>query len=247
MPNLDMGHAWAFTPLRWATAAGVTMAFALLARAVRGVSNSGAVAGGLACLMLFVGAGPAAFAVLVGLFLMTWLSTRLDDAHKRELGLAERGEGRNGWQILANLVAAGLGSLFYGFSGNRAWLVATAAALAEAATDTVASEIGQSHGETAILITSWEVVPSGTDGGITHIGTLCGAAAGLILAAVAVLGGLVPRSRFWIPAIAGITGMFVDSLLGATCQRRGWMNNEAVNLGGSLAAAALAYALAVST
>lgn len=247
MLNLDMGHAWAFTPLRWATAAGVTLAFAFLARAVRGVSNSGAMAGGLACLMLFAGAGPAAFVVLAVLFLMTWLSTRLDDAHKRALGLAEGREGRNGWQVLANLLVAGLSSLVYGLHGHQVWLVASAAALAEAATDTVASEIGQGHSQSAILITNWEVVPSGTDGGITPIGTLCGAGAGLIVASVAALGGLVARRQFWIPASAGIAGMFIDSLLGATCQRRGWMNNEAVNLAGTLTAAALGYALAVST
>ena len=36
--------------------------------------------------------------------------------------------------------------------------------------------------------------------------------------------------------------MLIDSLLGATLQRRGWISNQAVNLFSTLAAGALAYA-----
>jgi uncharacterized membrane protein len=56
---------------------------------------------------------------------------------------------------------------------------------------------------------------------------------------------MIPRAQFWIPAAAGFVGMLVDSVLGATLQRRRWINNEAVNFFGTLAAAALAYAIAV--
>jgi uncharacterized membrane protein len=38
--------------------------------------------------------------------------------------------------------------------------------------------------------------------------------------------------------------MLADSLLGATLQRRGWVDNDAVNFCGTLAAATLAYAMA---
>jgi uncharacterized protein (TIGR00297 family) len=235
-------HAWAFSPLRLATAAGVTVIFALAARIVRGVNASGAIAGGIACFLLLLGGGPAAFAALVVLFLMTWLSTHLGYGRKRELGLAERREGRNGWQVSANLGVAAISSLLYAVTGNQSWLVAMAAAIAEAATDTVASEIGQTRAQNAILITTGESVPSGTDGGITLIGTTCGAAAGVVIAVVAVAGRMIPQIQLWIPAVAGAAGMFFDSLLGATAQRRGWLSNEAVNLWGTMAAAALAYA-----
>ena len=242
MLNLHLQYAWASSPLRWATALRVTVIFALAARIVRGVNASGAIAGGLACFLLFVGGGPAAFAALVVLFLMTWLSTRLGYRRKRDLGLAERREGRNGWQVSANLGVAALSSLLYAVTGNQPWLVAAAAALAEAATDTVASEVGQTRGQNAILITTGESVPSGTDGGITLIGTLCGTLAGLIIAAVTVAGKMISPSHSWIPAAAGVAGMFVDSLLGATAQRRRWLSYEAVNLWGTLMAGGLALA-----
>jgi uncharacterized protein (TIGR00297 family) len=245
MLNPYLAHAWASSPLRWAIAGGVTLAFALGARVMRGVTTSGAAAGGLACLLLFLGAGPPAFVTLAVLFAMTWLSTPLGYRRKHELGLAERREGRNGWQVSANLAVAGLSSLLYGVSGSQPWLVAAVAALAEAATDTVASEIGQTYGRNAILITTGESVPSGTDGGLTFIGSLSGVVAGLAIVAVAVAGGMISGVQFWIPAGAGVMGMFVDSLLGATLQRRGRMSNEAVNLWGTLAAAAFSYALII--
>jgi uncharacterized protein (TIGR00297 family) len=119
------------------------------------------------------------------------------------------------------------------------------AALAEAATDTVASEIGQTRGQTAVLITTWKPVAAGTDGGITAAGTFAGIVAGVVIATVAAGREMIPRAQFWIPAAAGFVGMLVDSVLGATLQRRRWINNEAVNFFGTLAAAALAYAIAV--
>jgi len=237
-------YGWALSPQRWAVAAAITLSFAVVARVLRGVNRSGAMAGGLACFLLFAGAGPGAFAALAALFLMTWLSTRLGYGTKRQLGIAERHEGRNGWQISANLGVAALSAVAFGITGNGAWLTAVVAALTEAATDTVASEIGQTLSDTAFLITTWETVPAGTDGGITLAGTLSGVAAGMTIAAIAIFSGMVPHTQFWIPA-AGVFGMLADSFLGAALQRRGWMNNETVNFCGTLLAAAMAYAIAM--
>lgn len=236
-------YGWAWNPERLAIAAAVTLGFALLARILRGVTVSGAVAGGLACFVLFVGAGPAAFATLAALFLMTWLATRMGYRRKQERGLAERREGRNGWQVLANLAVSGVAATLFGITGNELWLVAGIAALTEAATDTVASEIGQSSQSEARLITTWARVPAGIDGGVTGVGTLAGFAAGMVIAAIATLAGILTQAEMWIALAAGFGGMFVDSLLGATIQRRRWVSNQSVNLLATLAAAAMAFGI----
>ena len=243
MFNAFLTYAWADSLPRLVIAAVVTVAFAMLARAVRGVNWSGALAGGVACFALFVGAGPAAFATLVALFAMTWVATRLGYRRKLELGLAEHREGRNGRQVLANLAVAALAAIVFAATGNGAYIVALIAALAEAATDTVASEIGQSRRRDARMITTWERVAAGTDGGITLLGTLAGAAAGAVIAAVAVATGILPGREIWIPLVAGFAGMIADSLLGATIQRRGWISNQGVNFVSTLAAAGLAYGI----
>lgn len=239
-------HGWASSYDRVAVAAAVTVCFAVLARQLRGVTVSGAVAGGMACFLLFVGAGPGGFAALGALFVMTWGTTRLGHRRKVALGVAEAREGRNAWQILANLSVAALGSCVFAFSANRVWLLVSMAALSEAATDTVASEIGQSRAENAHMITNWQQVPSGTDGGVTLAGSVAGFAAGTLLASVAAIAGVVRLRQVWILTATGFAGMLADSVLGATLQRRGWIDNQTVNLFGTLAAGALAAAITLS-
>ena len=245
MLNFFPTHGWASSPERLVITATVTVGFALLARTLRGVNRSGAFAGGLACFLLFAGAGPAAFVSLAALFVMTWVSTRLGYHRKFTLGLAEQRDGRTAWQVLANLAIAAFGSVVFSVTGNRAWLVAMLAALSEAATDTVASEIGQFRRLNARLITTWQPVPAGTDGGVTIAGTFTGLVAGLTIAAVATASGVILPAQLWIPAAAGFAGMLFDSLLGATLQRRGWISNQTVNLLSTLAAATLAYGIAL--
>jgi len=221
----------------------VSAAFALLARWLRGVSVSGAVAGVVICFVLFALGGPGTFAVLVALFALTWLATRVGYRRKQNLGTAENRDGRTASQVLANLGAGAVCIVFYQISGRNPWLIAFAAALAEAAADTVSSEIGQSRTETARLITTWEAVPAGTDGGISLWGTLAGVAAAAMIGTVAGAVGLVPWGKIGIPISAAIAGMIVDSFLGAGLERRNWLNNDAVNFLSTLVAVGLAWAL----
>jgi uncharacterized protein (TIGR00297 family) len=112
--------------------------------------------------------------------------------------------------------------------------------LAEAAADTVSSEIGQVLGGRPRMITTLRLVAPGTDGGVSLIGTLAGMAAAAIVAATgawALDGG---AALYWISTAGGVFGLFFDSLLGATLERRGWLNNDAVNFLSTASAAAFA-------
>jgi uncharacterized protein (TIGR00297 family) len=230
---------WTTSPARLAAALAVTVAFSIVGRAVRGVSGSGAVAGGVICFLLLACAGPGAFLALFSLFVVTWIATRLGRQRKQNLGTAERREGRTAEQVLANLSVAAVCAVLYATRGDALWTLAMVAALTEAAADTVSSECGQAFSRTARLITSLAPVPAGTDGGVSIVGTTFGVAGALIVAAISMVGGLIPARWLALCTAAGVIGMLADSVLGAWLERRGWLNNDQVNLTGTLIAAGI--------
>jgi len=138
---------------------------------------------------------------------------------------------RNHRQVLANGGIAALAAL----AGNWTWF---AGALAAANADTWATEIGSHSRTPPRLITNGLRVPAGTDGGMTLLGTAGGiAGAGF----VAVLASVLGQRSSPVIAVAGIAGMLLDSLLGATVQGKvAWMDNDAVNLAATLSGAACA-------
>jgi uncharacterized protein (TIGR00297 family) len=146
--------------------------------------------------------------------------------------LSRRGTARNERQVIANGGVAAVAAL----AGHWTWF---AGALAAATADTWATEIGRHSRTRPRLITNGTPVPAGTDGGITLLGTAGGIAGALFIAVLARV--LVPGGFLMAVAVAGIAGMLLDSLLGATLQGRlRWLDNDAVNLAATAAGAGVA-------
>ena len=219
------------------SAIAIILVFAIFGRLVRGVTNSGAVAGALVCFALLRGAGWSGFAGLCTVFTLTWVATRFGYARKISLGTAEPRNGRNAAQVLANIGVAALCSLAFAFWRDPRVLLATAAALAEAAADTVSSEIGQAVGGTPRLLTNWRKVPPGTDGAVTAFGTAAGLIAAMIVGAAFIFGQGLDLSALFVVTASAFAGTVADSALGATLERRGWIGNNTVNFTSTLTAA----------
>lgn len=225
----------------------VAIGFALIARTMGGVTSGGAAAGILAAYVLMVAAGLAGFLPLVTLFLITMIATRWGYARKLQIGVAERRRGRRASQVAANLGAAtlcALAAIWYPHFGDIL-MVGAMAALAEAAADTVSSEIGQATARRAYMITNFREAPIGVNGAVSVEGTFSGCVAACLVAWVAAEFGVVPWDTTMLVALAGIGGMFVDSFLGALLENTGQIGNDAVNFVSTVFAADVALAVAI--
>jgi uncharacterized protein (TIGR00297 family) len=229
-PSLGPAHAL--------TALAITVAFALLGWLSQGVDWSGALAG-FAIAFILAARDLRMFGLLLAVFAVTLAATRLGGRRKQQLRAAEAAGGRSASQVIANLGVAGLIAAV----APAGWTVLAVAALAEAAADTSSSEIGLAFSGKTILITNWKPVRPGVDGGITLHGT---AAALLVAGSIALTArftGLVSAGNAAIITCAGFLGTLIDSLLGALAERRGWLNNDLVNLLSTAAAVGVAWAL----
>jgi uncharacterized protein (TIGR00297 family) len=231
-------------------AIAVNLAFALLARALGAASRSGATCGFLLGIAIYLGYGYKSFTLLFAFVLLGSLATRLGFAEKVARGVAERRGGGRSWrEASANLLAAAFFAILVITTHHEAaFLIALVAALAEAAGDTVSSEIGQWASDRAYLITTFKLVPAGEDGGISLAGTAAGFAASAIIMGLGLGLGLCGPYRFAGPAIAlgaAAACNLLDSFLGATLQRRGLVTNSMVNFAGTSVAGGLALALAL--
>jgi uncharacterized protein (TIGR00297 family) len=225
----------------------VAIGFAVIARTLGAVTDGGALVGVVVAFVLMLAAGLAGFLPLLTVFVITVLTTRWGYARKQQLGVAERGPGRTASQVLANLGAATLCALpavwFPRFTGML--MIGAMAALAEAAADTASSEIGEASARAAYMITDFREAPIGANGAISVAGTLAGCIAACLVAWVSAFFEVV--SWNWTPliALAGIAGMVLDSVLGATWERSGKMGNDSVNFVSTVFAADLALTVAM--
>lgn len=236
-------HGEALTP--WIIPLILSLGFAALVWLLKAATLPAASIGFLVCMILsqrrevWIGLRPhpvqhSALAALIALFVLTFLATRFGRLKKESRKLAERRSGRRAPQIVANLGVAAL-------CGSAGWHSGCIAALAEAAADTVSSEVGQAIGGQVWLVTTWRRVAPGTDGGISVAGTGAGILGAALVAVIATM-----HHALWPDAavifFAACAGLFFDSILGATVEKYGWLGNDLVNFSATSFAAMIGFA-----
>ena len=164
--------------------------------------------------------------ILILIFLLlSLIATRHSKYYKENLGIYEGT--RTAKNVISNGVVAFIMAAFGGYYPLVGGFIG---AIATATADTLASEIGI-HQQPR-LITTMRKVATGTDGGVSILGTAVGVFGAAIIGLAAFLLGVIPDFflALKIAIISGTVGCFMDSFLGAVFERRNFINNEHVNL-----------------
>lgn len=155
-------------------------------------------------------------------------------AHIIQEDIVAKNDQRDAWQVLANGGVASVTAIGYVISGMPLWVVAFAASLAAATSDTWASEIGRLTKAAPRHIFSWKPVYAGTSGAVTFIGTIASLIGALSIAIICIplliqLVGISSQTLndyalvdvgliVLLITVSGWLGQWLDTLLGATFQ-----------------------------
>ncbi|MCJ7615786.1 MAG: DUF92 domain-containing protein, partial [Desulfobacterales bacterium] len=179
--------------------------------------------------------------ILISFFLLGGAFTRYRYDYKLTRGVAQSKGGLRSYEnVFSNSITALILAVGYGvYDGSNVLLFAYLGAVATATGDTLASEIGETYKGKPVMITTFEPVRPGTDGGISMLGELVCIGGSLITVILALALGVIDIAPsgmstyiFWIfiVVLGGFVGTNFDSLLGATMQQKGWLSNSGVNL-----------------
>lgn len=224
---------------------GVNLVLGGLAYAKRSVDASGLIAGVFLGAVIWTFLDWRGWLVLVVFFVIGTGTTKIGYQKKAERNLAQEGGGRRSARhAFANSGVPMVAAVFAATTGlPELYLPAFVAAFATAAGDTASSEIGQLYGRRTFLITTLRPVPRGTEGAVSVEGTLAGVVASFVVASLGWAFGFYGLVVTLLVTLAAFVGTTLESLIGATIEKMGLLDNESVNflntLIGALAAAGL--------
>ncbi|UZR93190.1 DUF92 domain-containing protein [Chondrinema litorale] len=223
----------------------VVILFAVLSVLSGKIDVPGGLTGGLLAFCLFLGGGFLLMGYLFLFFIAGSAASAFKIGEKQKLGLAEKNKGKRSYNnALAN---AGVAAIF----GILCWAdpnsfdmfhLMLAASFASAASDTFSSELGNYFGKNYYNIITLKPDERGLDGVVSLEGTLAGVVGSVLISLYFyIVNGRLLAAL--IVLLAGIFGNFTDSVLGATLQKREWLNNDTVNFANTLLASLFAMLL----
>lgn len=204
------------------------------------LSRMGGLTAAIIALLIYGGAGWNGLTLLGLFFVGSVWATAWKKEQKKTMVHHDWQQRRTTGQVLANGGVAALGGGLAMMFPEQAFLmqVSMAGALSSAMADTWSSELGTIYGRRFFDILTWQRGRRGDDGIISFEGLALGLLASTLIAlAFALQHGW---QVVWPVIIAGLAGNLIDSILGASLERRGTLNNNLVNALNTLTGAVVA-------
>lgn len=206
-----------------------------------------AIAGWIIGGMIYFGSGLIGVVLTATFFILGTVSTSVGIKQKNRDGLAEEDKGkRKAGQVIANAGVAAILALIACFdqSNRLLYTLMTAASFSSATADTLSSELGNVYGRKFYNILTIKKDLKGLNGVVSVEGTFAGVVGSIVIAITYSIALGLSSHFLWI-IIAGTAGNLLDSILGATLERRRFLNNNAVNFLNTATAAVIAGILSV--
>ncbi|GMH25587.1 hypothetical protein Nepgr_027430 [Nepenthes gracilis] len=206
---------------------------------ITGLSFSGIAAAFLLGTLTWRAFGPSGFLLVATYFVIGTAATKVKMAQKEAQGVAEKRKGRRGPGSVIGSSAAGCVCAFLSISGvggkrlSPLWQLGFVASFCTKLSDTVSSEIGKAYGRTTYLVTTFKIVPRGTEGAVSVEGTFAGLLASILLSFVGCLTGQINATESVVCVLASQLANLGESVIGASLQEKEgfqWLNNDVVNI-----------------
>ncbi|AMM53055.1 DUF92 domain-containing protein [Pyrococcus kukulkanii] len=157
------------------------------------------------------------------------LATKFKIKEKKKLGLVDEK-----YRSIGNVLGNGLAPLLFLIveviiKNDYGW-AAVFASIATANADTLASEIGKPLGKNPRLITNFRKAKPGEEGAVTLVGELAALLGALVIGVIGTFAVSEYKFKMLLSVtIAGFIGANVDSLIGATLERKRLVDNNGTN------------------
>ncbi|MDN5320047.1 MAG: hypothetical protein PWP49_467 [Thermococcaceae archaeon] len=201
-----------------------------LAYKLKALDGKGVMAAVLVGAATIVLGGMFPFLALLTFVILGVLATKYRFAEKAKKGVAQEGKGTRSWQnVLGNGLAAVIFLLVEYYTKQDVFWAATFSAIATANADTLASELGKIFGKAPKMITTLKPANVGENGAVSWQGEIIALIGAFIISIFAVFLTSQKTEMLLAVTLAGFVGCNLDSLLGATLENRGVINNHHTN------------------
>lgn len=205
----------------------------------------GAASGMILSILVWIGGDVESLFALFLFFILGTFASSWKKKTKQALGIAQENDGKRGISnVLGNggiaLILSMISIAFPHLQNHLILMII--ASFASACSDTFSSELGNVYGKKYFNIINLRPATRGLDGVVSIEGLFFGVA-GSLLISLPVLLFNYGKITILVIFLAGLIGNLMDSMLGATLQRRRYLNNHQVNFLSTLFAALLALLL----